>query len=266
MPDREEQFEHQFWLQILGDHSRFIHNTLYPVEIKDIAASEQFIHHFDLLLERSRGSLDSAQLSELNHAAHQAAVSLRAFKLSLLERSLLGAVKIGITPSFLNHMVNELEAYIRILDELLAGKPVPHYPPLHHDLLWLSDAAFHSSAIATELDFVERPLIAKSKMFEQHFNEFYLKAIELAGYLRTMRQQYPSFVRFHRDINLELTLFMAFLKELELLDLKGELLGSLNPLLPDHMYREECYYLNKLAQSGEISVPDCNPTTPRVER
>ncbi|MCU6797420.1 DUF2935 domain-containing protein [Paenibacillus sp. WQ 127069] len=111
-----------------------------------------------------------------------------------------------------------------------------------------------------------RPLIAKSKMFEQHFNEFYLKAIELTGYLRTMRQRYPSFVRFHRDINLELTLFMAFLKELEQLELKEELLGSLNPLLPDHMYREECYYLNKLAHSGEISVPDCNPTTPRVER
>ncbi|MEK3916060.1 DUF2935 domain-containing protein [Paenibacillus sp. FSL H7-0331] len=53
---------------------------------------------------------------------------------------------------------------------------------------------------------------------------------------------------------------------MEQLDLKEELLGSLNPLLPDHMYREECYYLNKLAQSGEISVPDCNPTTPRVER
>ncbi|MBW7456508.1 DUF2935 domain-containing protein [Paenibacillus sepulcri] len=265
MPDHEAQFEHQFWLQILGDHSRFIHNTLYPVEHKDIEASGQFIRQFDLLLERSRGPLDASQLSELNHSAHRAAVSLRSYKLNLLERSLLGAVKINITPSFLNHMVNEIEEYIRILDELLAGKSVPHYPPLHHDLLWLSDAAFHSSAIASNLDLVERQLFAKSKMFEQHFSDFYLKAIELAGYLRTMRKQYPSFVRFHRDINLEMAMFMAFLKELEQLDLSEELLGSLNPLLPDHMYREECYYLRKLAQSGEISVPDCDPTTPRVE-
>ncbi|WP_282942553.1 DUF2935 domain-containing protein [Paenibacillus sp. RC67] len=265
MRDQEAQFEHQFWLQILGDHSRFIHNTLYPIESKDIDTSGQFIRHFDQLLELSRGSLNSAQLTDLNQAAHQAAVKLRTYKLNLLERSLLGTVKIGITPSFLNHMVNELEEYIRILDELVAGKPVPHYPPLHHDLLWLSDAAFHSSALSTELDFVERRFIARSKDFEKQFSEFYLKAIELAGYLRTMRAHYPSFTRFHQDINLEMRLFMAFLKELEHLELSQELLGSLSPLLPDHMFREECYYLKKLAQSGEIAVPDCNPATPRVD-
>ncbi|WP_308861654.1 DUF2935 domain-containing protein [Paenibacillus radicis (ex Xue et al. 2023)] len=265
MLDRGAQYEHQFWLQILGDHSRFIHNTLYPTEHKDIEASGQFIRQFDWLLERSRGSLNPAQLSELNHAAYRETISLRSYKLNLLDRSLLDAVKIGISPSFLNHMVNELEEYIRILDELLAGKAVPNYPPIHHDLLWLSDAAFHSSAISTTLDFVERPLIARSKMFEQHFNDFYLKAIELAGYLRTMRNQYPAFIRFHRDINMEMTIFMAFLKELEQLDLSKELLGSMSPLLPDHMYREECYYLHKLAQSGEITTPACNPTTPRVD-
>ncbi|MFH5184094.1 DUF2935 domain-containing protein [Paenibacillus sp. TAB 01] len=265
MPDQEAQFEHQFWLQILGDHARFIHNTLYPSEKKDIELSEQFIQQFDTLLEQSRGSLHPSQLSELNQEAYQATVRLRAYKLNLLDRSLLGAVKIGITPSFLNHMVNELEEYVRILDALLAGRPVPNYPPLHHDLLWLSDAAFHSSAISTELDFVERRLIEKSRGFERHFSDFYLKAIELAGYMRTMRQQYPSFIRFHRDIHLEMALFMAFLKEVEQLDLSEELISSLNPLIPDHMYREECYYLKKLAQSEEISAPDCNPAAPRVE-
>ena len=265
MPDQEALYEHQFWLQILGDHSRFIHNSLSPEEEKDIEISGQFIRHFDSLLDRSRGALTHAQLSELNQSALQATTSLRTYKLNLLDRTLLGAVKIGVSPSFLNHMVNELEEYVRILDELVKDRPVPHYPPLHHDLLWLSDAAFHSSAISQRLDSAEKRWIAKSSEFEQHFSEFYLKAIELAGYLRTLRTHYPSFSRFHRDINLEMTLFMSFLHEIEQLEIHHELLSSLYPLLPDHMYREECYYLKKLAQSGEIPVPNCDPTSPRVE-
>ncbi|MFC5452888.1 DUF2935 domain-containing protein [Paenibacillus aestuarii] len=260
------QYEHQFWLQILGDHSRFIHSTLYPVETIDIQASGQFIRLFDDLLAQSRSLLDASQLWTLNHAAYHATVHLRAFKLNLLDRSLLGAVKIGISPSFFNHMVNELDEYVRILQELLAGRPVPQYPPLHYDLVWLTDAAFHSATIAKNLDFAERQFIAKSNGFEQHFNEFYLKAIELAGYLRTMRKDYPVFAKFHQDINLEMGLFMNFLNELKELDLSNELLSSMTPLLPDHLFREECYYLNKLAQLGEIPMKDCSPTTPRVDR
>ncbi|GAA4876981.1 DUF2935 domain-containing protein [Paenibacillus vulneris] len=266
MADPNAVFEHQFWLQILGDHSRFIHSTLSSSESKDIEQSGQFIRQFDTLLERSRGPLDQAQLSELNHAAYQATIRLRAYKLNLLERNLLKSVKMNLTPTFLNHMVNELEEYVRILDELLAGKPVPHYPPLHHDLIWLSDAIYHATALSSDLDPTERQWIAKSKAFEKQFIDFYLKSVELAGYLRTMRSQYPSFIKFHQDVNLELTIFMAFLKELEELELNKELLSSLNPLMPDHMYREECYYLKKLAQSGEIPAPPCNPATPRVER
>lgn len=260
------RYEHQFWLQIMGDHSRFIHNTLYPIEKVDLQTSEQFIRLFDDLLEQARSPLDATELWSLNHSAYQATVHLRAFKLNLLDRSLLGMIKIGISPSFLNHMVNELDEYVRILQELLAGRPVPQYPPLHYDLVWLTDAAFHSATIAKNLDFAERQLIAISSGFEHHFNEFYLKAIELAGYLRTMRKEYPVFARFHQDINLEMGLFMNFLKELKELDLSNELLSSMTPLLPDHLFREECYYLNKLAQLGEIPMKECNPTAHRVDR
>jgi hypothetical protein len=205
------------------------------------------------------------QLSELNQDAQDAAENLRGFKLHLLDRLLLGQVLIGLTPSFLNHMVNELEEYLKILAVLLEGKPVPHFPSLHHDLLWLPDAAGHAASIAMDLDAVEKRLTERSEKFEKHFNAFYLKAIELAGYMRTMRPQYPALAKFHSDVNVEMVVFMSFLKEVEELGLSAELLSRLNPLVPDHMFREECYYLLKLSECGAAPAPNCDPAKPRVE-
>lgn len=263
--EEEARFEHRFWLQILGDHARFIYNGLSSKEGKDVEMAEKFIGLFDKLLDLSRRINQTQALNELNQQAYQATVDLRAFKLDLLDRVLSGKISIGLSPTFLNHMVNELEEYERILKELLEGKPVPHYHPLHHDLLWLPDAVFHSASIASDLDGVERRLIRRSKEFEQHFNEFYLKALELVGYLRTLKPTYPSIKKFHGDVDLEMSAFMAFLMEVEELDISAELLSRLNRLVPDHMYREECYYLQKLSQYGEVPVPDCDPAKPRVQ-
>ncbi|WP_029192128.1 DUF2935 domain-containing protein [Paenibacillus harenae] len=258
-------FEHRFWLQILGDHARFIYHALSPEERGDAELAVQFISHFDHLLERARmqGTVD--QLSELNKAAQEAAVNLRSFKLHLLDRLLLGQVIIGLTPTFLNHMVNELEEYLKILAALVEGKPVPHFPSLHHDLLWLPDAAGHAASIAMDLDAVEKRLIEKSDKFEKHFNAFYLKAIELAGYMRTMRPHFPALAKFHSDVNVEISVFMKFLQEVEEMGLSAELLSRINPLVPDHMFREECYYLLKLSECGAAPAPNCDPAKPRAE-
>ncbi|KEQ22142.1 hypothetical protein ET33_27695 [Paenibacillus tyrfis] len=59
-------------------------------------------------------------------------------------------------------------------------------------------------------------------------------------------------------------LFMKFLSEVEDLTVGKELLGTLDQLFIDHMYREECYYLTKLFQaSAGVPHPDCDPTKPR---
>jgi len=262
--DQEAMFEHRFWLQILGDHSRFIFNALAPTERTDIDHAAHFIHLFDGLLAQSRGFMDEAKFKELTESALHAALALRKFKLDLLDRQLTGRVVIGMSPTFINHMVNELEEYVRILNALAQGYPVPQYGSLHHDLLWLSDAVGHAGSLAGDLDLTEKRLIKKSKKFEAHFQALYLKAIELTGYLRTLRDHYPSIGRFHEDVNMEMRIFMSFLQELEEMGLSDQLLSRLSPLVPDHMYREECYYLTKLAKCGEIPSPDCDPAKPRV--
>lgn len=263
--DQAALFEHRFWLQILGDHSRFIFNTLSPKETADIQAAEQFIQAFDQLLHQARTIQSDSQLGALNQQAHSLTINLRQFKLSILQRLLLGKITIAFTPTFINHMVNELEEYLRILTSLLEGKKVPQFDALHHDFLWLPDAAGHAAAISSDLDFVEKRLIQKSQKFEEHFQQFYMKSIEMAGYMRTQLRDFPAFRRFHSDIDVEMNLFRAFLKELEDMELSAEVLDRISPLMPDHMMREECYYLMKLAQLGLVHDPKCDPTQPRIE-
>jgi hypothetical protein len=60
--------------------------------------------------------------------------------------------------------------------------------------------------------------------------------------------------------------FSRFLDKLLELDCSNKGLSTLTPLLPDHMLREECYFLIKLAEVSEIKLPECDPTRPRIEQ
>jgi len=258
-------FEHRFWLQILGDHGRFILNTLSPKEAQAIQAAQYYMDSFDRLLEQARNTNSDNEVLTLNQQAYSLTLEFRKFKLDLLQRLILGKITIALTPTFINHMVNELEEYLRILGELVLNKSVPQFDVIHHDLLWLPDAAGHAAAIAADLDAVEKRLIHKSQQFEVHFQQLYIKSIELAGYMRTELSDFPALRRFHIEVDLELKLFTAFLRELEEMEITAEVLDRISPLMPDHMMREECYYLTKLALQGMIPNPNCSPDKPRIE-
>ena len=259
------QFEHRFWLQVLGDHSRFIRDSLYADEREELLRAVSFVKWFDELLEEARRELDERGALELTSKAYRRAQELRAFKLHLLKRHLTGKLGLHLSQSFLSHMVNELEEYLRVLSYLHMGKPAPVFEAVHHHTVWLQDAYGHAASIAGDLDMTESRLMELAKTFDQHFREYYLKAVELAGYLRTNLKEFPALARFNKEVELEMSLFRQFLSELEELSLSKELLGVLTPLMADHMAREECYYLLKLSQVSAIKSPGCDPGKPRTK-
>jgi hypothetical protein len=259
--EKTARFEHRFWLQILGDHSRFIFEALVPVETEDIKQVAAYIQVFDDLLARTR----TEDIIQLTTNAEAEALKLREFKLKLIEKHLLGKIKIHLSPTFINHMVNELEEYLRILKHLKLQQIPPVYHELHHHLVWLIDASGHAGAISDSLDSVEKRLKEKSDQFTKHFEDFYLKAVEMAGYLRTNLTNFPALEKMNKDVALEMKLFQNFLAEIEELEISAQALGTFSPLMADHMSREECYYLMKLAESTKLEKPDCDPTKPRIK-
>jgi hypothetical protein len=257
-------FEHTFWLQVLGDHARFIRDSLYPSQTDKINRAKEFVTVFDRYLESVRkGNIrDFKQFSSEVEAVLK---KMREFKLSIMKDQLQGKVGIHLSPTFINHMVNELEEYLLVISYLRKGEAPPVYHELHHHMLWLLDAGGHAGAIHDELDGVEKRLKKRSMEFGKHFEQFYLKAVELTGYLRTNLNEFPALHRFNQDVEVEMRLFRTFLKEIEEMELSEEVLGTLSGLMADHMAREECYYLIKLAESTEGKEPDCDPGKPRTK-
>jgi hypothetical protein len=258
-------FEHRFWLQILGDHSRFIFNALAPTEQEYITQAKMFMEIFDELLCAAREVSSGPQLMEITKEACENAERLRSFKLCLLRRHLADEIKVNMTPTFFSHMVNELEEYLKVLGYLLARKPAPYMHPLHHHLLWVSDAQGHAATLASRFDLVETDIIATGQCFAEDFKNLYVKALELKGYTRTGLDEFPALTRYNFQVAKEIKHFDAFLcKVFELVSTKKGL-SQLPPLTPDHMLREECYFLTKLAEVSDVKCPACDPTRPRVE-
>jgi len=262
---KSAKFEHEFWLQILGDHARFILDSLSISEANFIKEAEYFKNSFDLLLETARSLTDEASLIKLANDADSEVSRLKHLKLTIIEKHLVSKVKIQLSPTFLSHMVNELEEYERLLVYLKKGEQPPVLHELHHHLLWLQDAFGHAGAIQSEMDATEHKIKKESKEFVQQFQQFYLKAVEFTGYLRTNLDTFPALRKMNEEVKLEMEMFQVFLNEIFELEISNEVLGTFPVLMADHMFREECYYLVKLAESANTEIPNCNPAKARNE-
>lgn len=257
-------FEHAFWLQILGDHSRFILNALSPNETDLIDKANEFINLFDYLLEKSHKPISDENLNEFNYQAYSSAIRIREFKLSIIAKQIEDKVSINISPTFINHMVNELEEYICILNDLINGN-IPNTKDINLHLLWIPDGVGHASIISSNLDMTEKELIKKGKEYSKIFTDLYLRVIEYKGYTRTHIYDFPALRRLNDNADGIMTSFKKFLKGLELAILENKVLGTIYPLMTDHMIREECYYLTKLSMVSDVKNPECDPTKPRIE-
>ena len=89
----------------------------------------------------------------------------------------------------------------------------------------VNGCGWHAGSISGGLDLVEKRLKEKSEEFTKHFEQFYLKAVEMTGYLRTELHHFPALKKFTKDVSLELKLFSHFLHEVEELELSNEILS-----------------------------------------
>nr|WP_318153096.1 DUF2935 domain-containing protein [Metabacillus arenae] len=98
---------------------------------------------------------------------YETSSELRELKLTIVKQQLIGKIKISLSPTFISHMVNELEEAMRLFSYYRKGEKPPVVHPLHHDLLWLLDAAGHAGAIDANLDRVETKLKEKGRKFSE---------------------------------------------------------------------------------------------------
>lgn len=255
--------ENRFWLQIMGDHARFIFFSLAPTESEYLLTAQQFILIFDELLNDVHERMTNQAQEELLRKAYNEVLRFREFKLELLIMSLTSDLNSHLSPTLINDMLNELDEYLQLLNVFHEQKPILLHP-LHYHMLWLSDAVGHCAAIAAQLDPAEKDLIELSSRYELQFEDLYSKALFLNGYLRTQLMDFPALNRLNDQSAIAIRSFIEFLDTLRDQRTDNKVLGTLMPLMADHMSREGCYYLWKLSQTtNTIHKPDCDPTRPR---
>lgn len=263
MANRTSQYEdimHQedlFWLRILGDHAFFIMISLQESESKLKQQSKHYRDVFDNFLAQAQLS-NTTSIAKFHESVYKWVDSFKKFKLYLLELMLKREVKIDLVPTFINHMVNELEEYERILISYINKKRLPISTTIDQHLLWLLDASGHSSAIASSLDDTEFRLYQEAVEFKKNFQQLYLKAVEYKGFLRT-NQPFPSILSLDMEGSKEIIHFSHYMTELASLLRQNLALADISIYLLDHMLREECYYLqhiNELNPSLDLKFCD----------
>ncbi len=121
---------------------------------------------------------------------------------------------ISLPPTFFIHMTNELEEYLGILEYLLAKQPPPLTHPIHHHLLWVSDAIGYADTLACRVDPAEANLKENGECFSRAFKELYLNAVEIKGYLRTGEEEFPALTRYNFQVENEILHFNNYLCKL----------------------------------------------------
>ena len=258
--------ELKFWLQIMGDHARFIKSSLQPGQQNILEVAENFIRVFDKMLGKVKLPTTVEEEWDFLSDVNAAVLSLRDFKRELLSARLKNLPVTSLTPTFINHMLNELEDFLKVLMELETGNPDCGNIIGAH-LLWVLDASDHAAALGSDLDKAEYQLRKRTKEFERLFNHLYLKIVEIAGFFRANPPGAagPALTAFNLEMVGVMGDFMDFLEELKVGIMNQQVLGRLSPLEPDHMWREECYYLHKIAlASPEMGRPKCDPARARV--
>lgn len=257
--------ELRFWTQIMGDHARFIKNSLAPDQTNLNLVADNFIQIFDRFYEKVSHLDENKEINGLITDITTTTLSFRDFKRELLSDRLQNQPVTSLGPTFYNHMLNELEDFLKILAGYQAGKPNDE-SILGQHLLWSLDASGHGAILGSALDKVEFQLRKIARAFEKNFDQLYIKVVELIGYFRSKPPAAgPALERYNLEVAAEIQKFMEFLMEVRQGVINQQILGRLVPLEPDHMWREECYYLLKIAEvTPGFPKPDCNPGRPRV--
>jgi hypothetical protein len=247
--------EIEFWTQIMRDHGEFQYLNLSINEVEVIRTAINFRNWFDKLnmeVKSISGELSPSALSNLISTNEMAVTQFIEFKKMMLKRLMKCDIQLGMTPSFLNHMINEALEFYRVLN--IAQGAIPLNRVLENIRLhkvWLPDAAGHASAIAAELDAIESLYVNTAQEFAKKFNELFKKAFEMYKMFERTGIENGGLHHFNREVEETLESFIVFLNKVEKLRMECKVYstGMVLPLLPNHMIREEKYYIYRIESS-----------------
>jgi len=245
------QKEIEFWTEIMRDHSKFQHDSLSPKEIDTIQTTNYFMNLFDTLHQEVLNISELTKVSLANIISKNKTVLTQfiQFKQMMLTKLMKCEIELGMPPSFLNHMINEAMEYYRVLciaDGSLQFNKILENIRLHK--VWLPDASGHASFFVSELDPIESKYIKEGNEFVLRFDNLFKKAFEMYTMFERTGLEDGGLYQFNHEIEMTLSDFISYLEKIENLKKACKIYstGKMTPLSPNHMIREENYYIYRI--------------------
>lgn len=170
-----------FWSGILKDHANFQKTLLTYTEEEKIEKANMFFNEFSKQEQiASNAILSEENLKDTVSENKMLVNEFVQFKKELLKDLLTCKVKLSMTPTFMNHMINEAMEYYRVLcisDNTLKVDEVLENLRLHK--IWLADASGHAFYIASQLDNIEDFMIKEALEFRKAFNGLLIEVNEM---------------------------------------------------------------------------------------
>lgn len=242
--------EINFWSGIMRDHGEFLLMTLSSREQQLVMTSQNFKNVFIQIHSESEELINNPNEEkeiELVRRTLPVIIDFINYKMMLLKRLLECNIQLNLTPTFINHMINEATEFYRTLSMIQTTVPINNVQEnifLH--TIWLPDAAGHAASIAAELDPTEAIYIKQADTFKELFNNLFIKSSELEKMLPRANLDDGSLTLLNEESIQSIKSFIEFLNIIKELRSKCKVMGSLDPIMPDHMIREEEYYMSKI--------------------
>ncbi len=235
-----------FWSTIMRDHSEFFLLSLSSKETEFIKICKVYKNIFTNIACEAENQ-NFVISDEFLENIYSTTVNFVGLKQEILRKLMLCDININLNPTFINHMINEAIEFLKSLQTIKSKifiNPIEENINIHK--VWLPDASGHATAIISHLDPTENNLIKSAKKFKSDFDTMFIKATELGLILERTGLNDNSLNNFNKQVCEKTKECIIFLNKIMILRVQCKVLGFLNPLLTNHMIREEQYYLNNI--------------------
>lgn len=247
--------EISFWTENMKDHSSFQYHNITPEQQEDLEKAKHFITRFSQLNTEIKNISDRLLSRKLDVIITKNIELLRnfiRFKEYLIAKLSQSGMELKLTPSLLNHMINEAVEYLNILAIARQGSPLNKtLENIRLHTIWLRDSAGHGAAIATSLDPKEIILIATAEKFQKKFNNMSVKAFELYPLYNKAALKVEAISQFNELVEKEVRSFIRFIDSIRLLKVNLNVAENLQPIILEHIIKEENYYLQRIKELAE---------------
>ena len=233
------QTEHAFWLHILEDHIHFMKDALLDTEQSWKTTLDKQLTDWKHLYDSMSENVEYAQ-----HALNWSK-ELHRIKRDLLYGRVTNTVEIRLKPTFISHMIRELNIYIFILEEYIESGKVPKLVNIDHHDTWALDAHGHLQILLNHIDPVEDLIRKRVKESKGELHSIWMKTLEFMDYIRQIGE-FEGLKQLDLEAIDGTKRYLALISELTDLYDKELIESDLTTRMLNHMYDEQSYYLKKL--------------------